>query len=249
MLFSIRRNNIMLKIACCDDIEKDRDNIIVSLCQIEDKWNEVFDITSFSSGESLCKDIEKNHYDIILLDILMNGINGIETATRIRTMGEETLIIFISNYDERVKELFKLGTIGFLDKPVQTQELEEVLLYASSILKKNEAIYFSFSKNGSTQHIPIKDIIYFESYKNEVILHTVKGDIRFYNSLKSVWEKLQSSDRFIMPHRAFIFNLGFVAVGVDKVTLKTTGEKYNIGNKYSEDTKNRHIKFLEKRCR
>lgn len=239
----------MLRIAYCDDMKKDRDNIMVSLGQIEDKWGEEFDITSFSSGESLYEDIAKNHYDIILLDILMNGINGIETATRIRAMGEEALIIFISSYDERVKELFKLGTIDFLDKPLQTEELEEALLHASSILKKDEAVYFTFSKNGSTQHIPVKDIIYFENYKNEVILHANKADIRFYDSMKSVWKKLQSSDRFIMPHRAFIFNLGFVSIGVAKITLKTTGQTYNIGNKYSEDTQNRHMKFLEKRCR
>ncbi|WP_409967800.1 LytTR family DNA-binding domain-containing protein [Bengtsoniella intestinalis] len=239
----------MLKIAYCDDMKKDRDSIMISLGQIEDKWGEEFEITSFSSGESLCDSIAKNHYDIILLDILMNGINGIETATRIRAMGEESLIIFISSYDERVKELFKLGTIGFLDKPLQTGQLEEALLHASSILKKDESVYFTFNKNGSTQHISIKDIIYFENYKNEVILHTLKEDMRFYDSMKSVWEKLQSSDRFIMPHRAFIFNLGYVSIWIDKVTLKTTGVTYNIGNKYSGDTQIRHMKFLEKRCR
>lgn len=90
----------MLKIAYCDDVEKDRDNIVFALTQIEEKWKEEFELYSFSDGESLCAAVAKNHYDIILLDILMNGIDGIETATRIRAMGEENLIIFISSYDE-----------------------------------------------------------------------------------------------------------------------------------------------------
>lgn len=64
----------------------------------------------------------------------MNGIDGIETAIRIRTMGEENIIIFISSYDERVKELFDFRTIAFIDKPLETFKLEEALSRAYKVL-------------------------------------------------------------------------------------------------------------------
>lgn len=117
----------MLKIAYCDDAEADRKRIMCSLSRIEEKWRESFKIVPFSGGEELCEDIAENHYDVILLDILMNGIDGIETANRICSMGVESLIIFISNYDDRIKELFSFRTIAFIDKPVEVDKLEEAL--------------------------------------------------------------------------------------------------------------------------
>lgn len=237
----------MLKIAYCDDMEKDRESIMIFLGQIEAKWDEEFELYSFSSGESLCEDVAKNHYDIILLDILMNGIDGIETATRIRAMGEENLIIFISSYDKRVKELFDFRTIAFLDKPVDISKLEIALSKANLILKNDSEKYFTFNSRGSIQHIPIKDIVYFESKRNEILIYTIKNQERFYSTLLSVWENIKDLDQFIMPHRSFIFNLHYVAIKSDKVIIKRTEEMFNIGEKYRQDTRNRHIKFLEKR--
>lgn len=239
----------MLKIAYCDDMKKDRESIMISLSQIEDKWGEEFELSSFSSGESLCDDITKNHYDIILLDILMNGIDGIETATRIRTMGKENLIIFISSYDERIKELFDFRTIAFIDKPLETSKLEKALSKAYSILKKDSETFFSYSSRGSSVHIPIKDIIYFESRRNEIIMYTTKGQEVFYNTLLSVWDSVKDLNQFIMPHRSFIFNLNHVSIKSDKIIIRNTEATFNIGEKYREDTRNRHIYFLEKRWR
>lgn len=239
----------MLKIAYCDDMEKDRDTIMYALTQIEEKWGAEFDLSSFSSGESLCEDISINHYDVILLDILMNGINGIETATRISAMGEATLIIFISSYDERVKELFDFRTIAFLDKPLEVSKLEKALLKAYSILKKDEENIFTFSSYGYIQHIPIKDIIYFESQRNEIVIYTVKKSEKFYSTLSAVWEKVRELNQFVMSQRSFIFNLNYISIKSDKVIIKKTGETFNIGEKYREDTRNRHMGFIEKRWR
>ncbi len=239
----------MLRIAYCDDMEKDRENIMISLGQIEDKWGEEFELSSFSSGESLCDDITKSHYDIVLLDILMDGIDGIETATRIRTMSEENLIIFISSYDKRIKELFDFRTIAFIDKPLETSKLEAALSKAYTILKKDNANFFTFNRNGSTAHIPIKDIVYFESKRNEIIITTTKGQVSYYGTLLSVWQNVQNLNQFIMPHRSFVFNLHHVSIKSDKVIIKKTGETFNIGEKYRKDTRNRHMDFVEKRWR
>ncbi len=239
----------MLRIAYCDDMEQDRERIMMSLEQIENKWGEEFELSSFSSGESLCDDITNNHYDVILLDILMNGIDGIETATRIRVMGEESLIIFISSYDERIKELFDFRTIAFIDKPLETSKLEEALLKAYSIIEKEADEFFAYNSRGTTGYIPIKDIVYFESKRNKIIIHTTKGDESYYDTLLSVWHKVQNLNGFIMPHRSFVFNLHHVSIKSDKVIIKKTGETFNIGEKYREDTRNRHMDFIEKRWR
>ena len=237
----------MLKMAYCDDTEQDRDSITKALVEIEEKWGENFELSAFSSGESLCENIINNHYDIILLDILMNGIDGVETATRIRTMGQENLIIFISSYDDRVKELFDFRTIAFLDKPLEVSSLEEALFKAYCVLKKEEGDFFTFTSNGSTQHIPVKDIVYFESKRNEITIHGVNHDKVFYGTLLSVWESMKELNHFIMPHRSFVFNLNHISIKSDKVIIKEHGAMFNIGSTYKQDTQDRYMSFLEKR--
>lgn len=237
----------MLKIAYCDDMEQDRNNIMHALTQIEELWKQEFNICSFSSGESLCKDMIKNHYDIVLLDILMDDMDGIETATRIRSLGEDSLIIFISSYDERIKELFDFRTIAFLDKPIEVDKLEKSLMKAYNIIKKDNEIFFSFTINGSRQYLSIKEIIYFESRRNEILIHTNKGIESFYDTLSSVWQQLQSTGQFIRPHRSFVFNLKYVTIKSDKVIIRDTKEAFNIGAKYKEDTLERYFSYIEKR--
>ncbi len=236
----------MLKIALCDDMERDRNAVIVALKQIEDKWSDKFEVAAFSNGEVLCDDIEKNYYDIILLDIQMNGIDGIETATRIKSINPKALIIFISSYDDRLKELFSFRTIAFIDKPVSVEALEKALLDANEIIKKENELIFSYSKDGSTLYIPIKDIMYFESRRNIVLIHTNTNEETFYSTLTSVWKQVKDTNQFIMSHRSFIFNLKYVNIKSDNVIIKETGEHFKIGIKHKEDTQERYLNYIEK---
>lgn len=236
----------MLRIAFCDDMERDRANIMNKLTQIEEKWGEKFIITSFASGEDLCKGIMENHYDVILLDIIMEGIDGIETATRIRTMGEESLIIFISSFDERIRELFDFRTIAFIDKPVDAKMLEIALEKAYEIIKKNNEVFFSFNKNGSVQYLPVNDIIYFESKRNKISIYTNKETETFYGTLSGVWEQIEAMNQFVMTHRSFIFNLKYITVKSEKIIIKDTGEEFSIGEKHKADTQERYKNYIEK---
>ncbi len=226
----------MLKVAYCDDMQSDRDNIIIALTQIEEIWKEKIDRHSFNSGEDLCESMIKNHYDVILLDILMDGIDGIETAMRIRRLGEESLIVFISSYDEKIKECFDYGTIAFLDKPVEVTKLEKALSKAYEIIKRDNEVFFTYTEKGTVQYVPMKDIIYFESKRNVIWIHTSKGEKKFYDTLATVWKKLELSPQFIMPHRSYIFNLKYVKIKSQKVIIKETNETFNIGTKFIEST-------------
>lgn len=239
----------MLKIAYCDDKKRDRDEIMYALTQIENKWGKEFELVSFSNGESLCAGISSNHYDVVLIDILMDGIDGIETASRIRAMGKENLIIFISSYDERVKELFGFRTIGFLDKPLDVNKLEKLLSEACLILNKDKMNMFAFSTCGSIDYIPINDIVYFESMRNEIIIHSHRNEQRYYDTLSSVWKKIEPTGQFVMTHRSFIFNLKYISIKSAKVMIRETREIFNVGKKYKADAQQRYVQYLEKRCR
>ncbi len=238
----------MITIAICDDEEKCRMDLLSALDYIEDNSNEKFSVESYSSGESLLEALNVKKFNIILLDILMEkGMDGLEVAKQLKMIGEDSLIIFISSYDERVKELFGMKTIAFIDKPVDINILEKNICEAINILKSSKGEYFYYKKSRSIQYISMDDIIYFESRRNRVSIHTNKYAEEFVYTISTVWEQLQTTDKFIMPHRSFIFNLKYINIKSDKVIIRDTGREFNIGNKFKEDTLHRYSKFVEKR--
>ncbi len=246
-VYKFKGEGFMLKVAYCDDWKVDRDNLEKALMQIEEKWEMELEFYPFICGEDLCESIITSHYDVVLLDIQMEGMDGIETANRIRNLCEDTLIIFISNYDDRVKELFNFGTIAFLDKPVDVNILEIKLRDAVDVLEKNKKRYFFYKKNSEKVFFPIKDIIYFEVKKNIIIIHTIKGKESYYSTLASVWKQVEALEQFIFPGKSYIFNLKYVTIKKGKVVIKGTAETFNIGRTCKVDTEERYKNYMLKR--
>ncbi len=246
-VYKFKGEGFMLKVAYCDDWKVDRDNLEKALMQIEEKWEIELVSYPFASGEELCESITKSYYDVILLDIQMNGIDGVETATRIRNLGEDSLIIFISSYDDRIKELFNFRTIAFLDKPVDATKLEEKLLDALEVLGKNKDMFFSYKKNRKNLWLPLNSIIYFEVRDNMIIIHMKKGKESYKSTLSLVWEQIEDIGQFIYSTRSYIFNLKFVTISNGQVVIKDTGETFNIGRKYKDDTEERYKNYTLKR--
>lgn len=235
----------MLKIAFCDDCQYDRNILMSHLSHIEEEWKDTFDIYPFKSGISLCENLKENSYDIILLDILMDDLDGIETARKIRSMGEDSKIIFISSYDEKLRELFRVGTIAFLDKPLRCSDLEDALKDAYNTIQKEIEKVFIYTKNGNTHFVPIKDIVYFEANRNQVKIQTTKTLICYSDLFKNVWCKMSENENFIMPNKSFIFNLKYVILKSNRVILKDNSLEFNIGRKYKEDTYDRYFNYIE----
>lgn len=236
-----------MKIAICDDMEQEQNALLSALTHIREKYNIDFEINVYSSGESFCEDLENEYYDIVFLDILMHKIDGIEVANRLQMAGINSLIIFVSSYDARLKELFGLRTIAFIDKPIHIEKLEEAMKKALSIIYKNAENTFSFKKGKETIYIPIKDIKYFESSRNKIIIHTIKNEEFFYDTLLEVWSRLQGTNEFVMPHRSFIFNLNYIHIKSGTVILKDTSKTFSIGRSYKLDTEERYLRYIEKR--
>lgn len=245
----------MYRIAICDDSEQDRDSVKQALTQIQIKWNIEFSTTYFSCGEDLCEDIKKNTYEIILLDIMMDGIDGIKTAKNIRSYGEDSKIIFISSCDDRIRELFDVNAVTFLDKPINKDDLEQYLDKCLNIIKntKNDKV-FSYSKNKSLMYVDIEDIVYFESDRNHITICTVKEKIQYVGQLKNVWDTVSIYDDFIKPNQSNIFNLKYVDVLSNKIQIKSSKLsvsidqiEINIGRVFKTDTLNRYMNYIEKR--
>ena len=131
----------MIKIGICDDNAK-----IVSKIKryVESYDKEKADIRTFKNGEELLA--EEEVFDAIFLDIDMDGINGIETAQKIRIYDKDVKIIYITSYTEYTNAAFSVHAFGYLNKPVKQEEifkqLDEVISYGRKSKKEEHCISF-----------------------------------------------------------------------------------------------------------
>lgn len=237
----------MLKIAICDDDDYDRRMIKETLLKIQIQLCIDFKTFFFSSGEELLDEIENNSFNVIILDVFMKGIDGVETALKIRSLGEESHMIFISSDDKRFREFFQVYPVAFLDKPIETSNLSNVIERCLKLTKENKDRVFFYEEKGDKKFIRVNDIVYFESSKNKVIIQTLNEDITFYSTLSNVWNDIKHLDEFIMPHRRFIFNMKYVILKKDYVIIKKTKTEFKIGAKFKLETQERYFKFTERR--
>lgn len=195
-----------MRIAICDDEEKVREILLrkVGTAFPEDT------IDTFSSGEELLKASEVP--DILLLDIKMPGISGMEVAKALRERADKTVIIFITGEEQYVFDSFDVQAFHYLVKPFSDQKLEEVLNKAKELITKEkrqpEKKYVMVNSGGSHIRICLSDVIYAEVFNSKVIVHTTDSDIEYYGRLTEL-EKLAGED-FFRTHRAYLVHLKFV---------------------------------------
>ena len=143
------------RIAICDDSQADADYIAVLVKAWAQTQGIKILLESFSCAESFlfCYEDDKN-FDILLLDIEMKQMNGVELAKKIRLANREIQIIFITGYNDYIADGYDVEALHYILKPVHREKLEAVLFRAREKLKKNAAALL-FSLPDGTVRIPL----------------------------------------------------------------------------------------------
>lgn len=236
-----------MKIAVCDDSEIDREHIEAALFTIQEKWKMDFEISFFESGEKLCESISENSYDIFLLDIVMRKIDGIETAKYIRNVNYDASIVFISNYDERLRELLKVGAIDFLDKPLQTKDLEGVLQRIYNNINEHQEKFFVYKIGKLEKFVSLKDIMFIESKAYQSEINAKNEKIIVNQGINKIWNTIKVNDSFIRPHKSFIVNLKNAKLLSKTSILLPDNIEIAVGRKFKEDTISRYMAYIRRR--
>lgn len=193
------------RFAICDD-ESLQSNYLKSLVMAWSEEKELdCSVKTFSSAESLlfhgCEE-----FDILLLDIEMAGMNGVELAKRVRERDETSVIIFVTGYSEYIAEGYDVQALNFLVKPIDRAKLFTVLDKAARLLSKNERS-ISLEQKGEVYLVPLREIRFIEVSGNYVSVHA-KTTLTVKKTLAEL-EKLLD-DRFVRTGRSFIVNLTYV---------------------------------------
>lgn len=219
-----------MNIAICDD-----DQLLCNTLKFnvdtyfQNKSLEV-DIDIFLNAESLLN--QSKQYDIILLDIKLQNINGIEASIAIKELYPNTLIILITAYNEYIDDAFKINAFRFLSKPINIFRLYRALDDATECLKSN-TIKFYDTKTCSNIKINSKDIIYVEIAGKKTKIVSSNG-VFYSNEKISFWKECVKSCSFICPHASFFVNLEYSIMHTRKtLTLAKKNKDGSIAEEYS----------------
>lgn len=204
-----------LKIAVCDDSAADRRFIAeIARSWAKDTGRDAR-ITEFPSAESFLFEFDGG-WDILLLDIEMGGMDGVELAKRLREKSATLQIVFITGYSEYIEEGYEVEALHYLVKPVDPSKLRSVLTRAVGKLTKNEKA-LTLDSGGETVRVPVYEIRCAEVRGNYVTLHA-RSDITVKMTLGELMDMLD--DRFYRVSRWAMVNLTRVSrVSRNEVTL------------------------------
>ena len=201
----------MIRIAVVDDEEKICIQVEEYLISIAKEHGISIDTDVYFNGKQLCEHLDNGElYDLIFLDIEMDGFSGLEVSESIRNVmkNESTQIAYISGKQKYAIDVFDYDPLYFSPKPLDHDKVEKVFL--KLIHKLNiKAEAFSYKAGHDTIKIAIKDIIYFESDDHTIKIHfyeqyVCKSD-NFYGSLDNIQQQLEKY-KFLRIHKTYLVN-------------------------------------------
>jgi two-component system response regulator AlgR len=163
-----------------------------------------------ANGREALEGWDANPADVVLLDIRMPVIDGLETARHLASLDEPPAVIFTTAYDEFAIDAFDVRAIAYLLKPVRRERLAEALQQSSRLNRAQLGQLARDTGHEARQHIcarirnrlqiiPIKDIMCFQADQKYVTVYYMGGEILIDESLKALEEEF--SDRFMRIHR------------------------------------------------
>lgn len=197
-----------LQLAVCDDEPAFCDHIIEWVREILRQEGIEADIERFNSAHSLLERIEAGAaFSILLLDVMMEGMDGMELAAALRTQGRKTPIIFISSNREMALRGYEVAAARYLAKPLNREKLREALLFCCGTLGAGGELLLP-AIDGHRRIQP-SSILYAETYGRGIRIALEDGQFESRMKISDLAGMLPPS-QYVFCHRTILVNLDFV---------------------------------------
>ena len=176
--------------------------------QLKTYLNQTFQDIQMDTYISFCNDIYTKEYDCVFLDVMLKEGESFEYGMNISKLYPHTIIVYISSVDHFVYESYQQNTFFFIRKSHFNEDYQNfVKKYQKMHLRIQEEI--SFIIKGVHIHIKQQDIIYVESLRNQIIIHTPIQTYTSYQTLKQTYQELNHHN-FYKFNNHIIINLDYV---------------------------------------
>lgn len=218
----------MINIGICEDELHYRVNIKDMLGDILSTYSINYKIYEFSSGEELLSNYPKD-LDILIMDIQMKIINGMDTARKIREFDQNLEIIFMTSFSEFMQEGYEVKAYRYILKPISERKISRNILPCINEIMKKKNNYLTINVKNYVDRIKIDSIVYIETDRPNILIHTNDNKYTTKMSISKI-DKILREHGFFRCHNSYIVNLKLVE-SMNSNTLKI-GEKYIPISKY-----------------
>lgn len=227
--------------AICDDNETQ----LSGLRRLLNIWSEnkdfVLNIDEYISAESFLFSYPDKPCDLLLLDIEMKEINGMELAKKLRSRGDMLPIIFITGYSEYMNEGYEVEALHYLLKPVDQEKLFKVLdRYVKHRSMKKEIL---LQCEDEALHVSADEILYLEANGKKTSVKLTDGKqlscTAGINTLKNTLP-----EDFALCHRSFIVNIRYIrSIGREELALDN-GDRLPVSRRMYKEVNEKFIKYF-----
>ncbi len=199
----------MLQVAIIEDAESDRKILTDYLDRYSEEKKQEFQVSCYSNALSFIND-DGTEFDIVLMDILMPKMNGMEAANKLREVNESACLIFVTNMSEYAVEGYQVNAMDYLLKPVQYSRFEAALDKAVKHCALRRHHVLSFQTADGLVRLDSFDIYYIQSYKHYLYIQTLNDEYRIRSSMKEMEQQL-NDQLFFRCDNSYIINLEHVS--------------------------------------
>ena len=231
-----------LQIAVCDDEAIDRRRAAELTREIMAVEGLPCALSSYESAADLLAAIQDGaRFHILLLDVMMDGLDGMGLAAELRKLGDSTAIIFVSSNREMALRGYEVSAARYLAKPVRREQLREALLYCYRTFCEKKEILLLTTKG--QRRIPLSTILYVEAMERvtKLVLTDRQEEISMkFSDLTALLPKRQ----FVFCHRSYLVNLEHIAYIRGRELELTNGESLPISKYRLDDLQKRLMDYL-----
>lgn len=232
-----------MKIAICDDEQIYIDNIAEHLDIFSAENNIDFEKSIFtSSADILASDIR---FDIAVLDVEMDNINGIKLGSELRKRNPHIILIYVTAYRKYLDDALNLNAVRFFEKPLDPQRFYRGLHDAVKRID-NTSISFYLKDQELTERISAQDIIFVEIEKRKTKVVTRDKEYHSDHHI-SFWQDKLTSTIFISPHKSYIINFNYVTAYERNYVILDERYKVNIARNKQADFYRKFMQYVEGR--
>lgn len=231
----------MIRIAIVEDEPRQVDLLKSYLERYKAEKGEEFVCNSFANGLDFIEAYD-NHFDIVLMDIEMNVMNGMEAAKRLRKKDGQVCLIFITNMAQYAIKGYEVDAFDFVVKPVEYFVFAMKLSKAITKIRKDVSKSIQIRNEGSFRVFSIRDIYYIESRDHILSYHTAGGVFSERNNISRLRDELRGYD-FLMINSGYLVNLRYITE-VRTSSIVVAGDELNVARSRKNELKKAIADYL-----
>jgi DNA-binding LytR/AlgR family response regulator len=237
-----------LKIALCDDNPAELRQIRTIVQEFVRQKQSVcsMSVHEFSSGSDLFLFTKKHGaFDLVILDIIMPGLSGLELAVKLRAHNDDCRIIFLTSSSDFAVDSYKVKAYYYLLKNSAHAELPVLLGRALDDITKESVSSIVIKEKGQWTRIALSSIQYVESVNHSVVFHLRKNETAVcFSRFSGFLETLLADKRFVQCHRSFIVNMQHVTGITGKDFILEDGSGVPISRNAYPQIKNEYLDYF-----